>query len=176
MTIRGSIGVLAAAWLALSAPPAIAGKVKKPQCRAIEVTSVEGAAGKGNAFSAARTSDLVFRVLLDPGLAGEHTLELRLLTPRGFLYRSLVAPVSFGMTVGKLEAKRSVEGYPAPLPVRRATRVTLAGENAQAVELSFPVGGTDIVGSSLYGRWTVQPYLDGAETPCGNELKVRITE
>jgi hypothetical protein len=35
-----------------------------------------------------------------------------------------------------------------------------------AASTSFPVAGTDIVSSGLYGRWRVEAYLDGAEQQC----------
>ena len=31
----------------------------------------------------------------------------------------------------------------------------------------LPVAGTQITQRGLYGRWSVVPYLDGAEGPCG---------
>ena len=34
-------------------------------------------------------------------------------------------------------------------------------------EARLPVAGSSILNSSLYGRWTVVPYLEGDERPCG---------
>jgi hypothetical protein len=175
MRLRTGFGAVATAWLLLSPSPT-AGKTDKPLCTAITAAAVEGARGRSNTFSAAATTDLTFQVLLDASLSGDHTLELKLLTPRGFLYRSIVTPISIGVTVGKTGAHRAVDGYPAPQAVRKATPVTVAGRQAHQVEVPFPVGGTDIQSSSIYGQWQVRAYLDGAEAPCGAELKFRIVE
>ena len=45
--------------------------------------------------------------------------------------------------------------------------VPITGTGGQPPELSvtLPVAGTAIMSNSLYGRWTVEPFLDGAS--CG---------
>lgn len=38
----------------------------------------------------------------------------------------------------------------------------------------LPVAGTSIMASGLYGRWTVVPYLEGRQEPCGRGLSFVI--
>jgi hypothetical protein len=45
-----------------------------------------------------------------------------------------------------------------------------------SVDATFPVGGTAIVTSSLYGRWTVTPHLDGSLEACGPARQFRIEQ
>ena len=66
-----------------------------------------------------------------------------------------------------------VEGFPRPLPVavlenHRATMDT--------VTVRWPVAGTPIVHSSLYGAWMVEAFLDGEVSPCGPATTFRIVE
>ena len=41
---------------------------------------------------------------------------------------------------------------------------------------ALPVAGTSITLSSLYGRWTVQAYLDGQPEPCGPATRFTIRD
>jgi hypothetical protein len=45
-----------------------------------------------------------------------------------------------------------------------------------AVTALLPVAGTSITLSSLYGRWTVQAYLDGQPDPCGPAARFTIRD
>ena len=71
-----------------------------------------------------------------------------------------------------------VPGYPKPLPVQRL--VPAAGDTRAhvhyGVSATLPVAGTSITLSSLYGRWTVQTYLDGQPAPCGPASRFTISE
>jgi hypothetical protein len=67
----------------------------------------------------------------------ERRLQLRVYTPRGFLYQVLELPLD-----------------PGPSRKRR-------------LEARLPVAGTSIMASGLYGRWRVVPHLDDRREPCG---------
>jgi hypothetical protein len=170
--IRTLVAVVA---VAATVPGAALAAAPSP-CRSLTVASAEETQGKpGVKFSAAKTIDLTFRLQLDAGVTGDHVVELRVFTPRGFLYRSITAPVALGAAAASSPKERAVGGYPRPQRVVRSTAAKLGAETVNQIELAFPVGGTDIVGSSLYGRWRVQPFLDGAADPCGGDAAFRIT-
>lgn len=120
------------------------------------------------AVSASATDDVTVAVLLPFPLGGDRMLRLEYLTPRGHRYQAVAAPVS--------ETPKLVHlpGYPRPTPARVPARVQVEGQPASRVELSFPVGGTSITASSLYGTWQIVPYLDDEERPCGPPATVEI--
>jgi hypothetical protein len=133
-------------------------------CVAVEVSSsgpMLTTASPG--FSVTKILDLTFTVLLPTRIDGDHLLDLRVFTPDGQLYRSLALPVA---RRGQADATRSVPGYPRPLPQRTLTRVARGKAFFAAASVTFPVAGTDIVSSGLYGRWRVEAHLDGAEQRC----------
>jgi hypothetical protein len=114
-------------------------------------------------FWATRILDLTFTVLFSPTMEGEHLVELRVFTPDGQLYRSLAMPFARG---AQPNATRPVDGYARPLPQQALKQVARGRGLFAAASTTFPVGGTDIVSSGLYGRWSVEAYLDGAEQRC----------
>jgi hypothetical protein len=114
-------------------------------------------------FSATKILDLTFTVLFPPSMEGEHLVELRVFTPDAQLYRSMAMPVARGAMTN---ATRQVDGYARPLPQKPLTQVSRGRSLFAAASTTFPVGGTDIVSSGLYGRWRVEAYLDGAEQRC----------
>lgn len=118
--------------------------------------------------SATTTDDLTVAVLLPFPLGGDRVLRLEYLTPRGHRYQGAVAPVS--------ETPKLVHlpGYPRPMAARVPARTQAQGQPVSRVELSFPVGGTSITASSLYGTWQIVPYLDDEERPCGPPATVEI--
>jgi hypothetical protein len=139
-------------------------------CARVEVASSAQIRASGPAalsrlprFSATRILDLGFTVLLRRPVSGDHLAELRVFTPDGQLYRSLVVPVT---SRGQAAATRQVAGFPRPLPQQRLLRVTRGKSAYSAASASLPVAGTDVVSSGLYGRWRVEAYLDGAEERC----------
>jgi hypothetical protein len=71
-----------------------------------------------------------------------------------------------------------VPGYPRPLPVQTLGSAAASRDGGSPNELvsRLPVAGTSITLSSLYGRWTVEPYLDGATGPCGPVSRFTIRE
>jgi hypothetical protein len=88
-------------------------------------------------FSARHVGDLEFVLTYPRRLTGRR-VELKLYTPRGHLYQTL------SETLG-------------PLRHRHAP-----GQ----VSLRLPVSGTLIEQSALFGKWSVEPVLDGTPTAC----------
>ena len=114
-------------------------------------------------FSATKVLDLNFTVLFPATVEGEHLVELRVFTPDAQLYRSLAMPVAPNVVAN---AVRNVDGYTRPLAQQPLARVSRGRQRYAAASTAFPVGGTDIVSSGLYGRWRVEAYLDGAKQRC----------
>jgi hypothetical protein len=114
-------------------------------------------------FSVTKVLDLTFTVLFPVAIDGDHLVDLRVFTPDGQLYRSLAVPVA---KRGGPNLTRSVAGYPRPLPQQTLTRAARGKDLFAAASATFPVAGTDIVSSGLYGGWRVEAYLDGAEQRC----------
>ena len=123
-------------------------------------------------FSAIQVLDLTFTVLLPARLDGQHVVELRVLTPDAQLYRSLAVPFARG---AQTNAVRRIEGYSRPVPQQALTEVSRGSGLFSAVSTTFPVGGTDIVSSGLYGRWQVEAYLDGAQQRCAAAAPFTLT-
>jgi hypothetical protein len=95
-------------------------------------------------FSAREILDLEFQVVV-PAAASSAALELKVFTPNGHLYQALsVAPTG---------------SSPSSSAGRRKPRY-------RTLTAPFPVAGTTIVNSSLYGTWRVEAYLDGQRSPC----------
>jgi hypothetical protein len=92
-------------------------------------------------FSATRVIDLEFDVALSPKVGEAERLALKVFTPNGHLYETL-----------------------APQP---AIPSAGHGTGRTRVIARLPVAGTPIVTSSLYGRWSVVPYLEGETDACG---------
>jgi hypothetical protein len=117
-------------------------------------------------FSATRILDLDLVVHFTDTSPDGHVLHLKLLTPKGHHYQTLDTPIAFGLSAARPNSVRRIEGYPHPLPVRLATPENRAGEPVHSVSVPFPVAGTVILTSSLYGLWTVEARLDGASVAC----------
>jgi len=136
-----------------------------PACVSVEVSSGPTAAAitARPRFSVSKTLDLTFTVLLPVSTSGDHVIELRVFTPDGQLYRSIAVPTVDGT---RPTTSRAVPGYPRPVAEKALARVTRGTAAYSAVSIPFPVGGTDIVSSGLYGSWKVQAHVDGADSPC----------
>jgi hypothetical protein len=100
-------------------------------------------------FSAARTLDLRFQTRTRRRVEHDARLELRLYTPRGHLYQTLLVEAAAASSDSSTSHRHT--------RLRRILRPRTA---------TLPVAGTAIVNHSLYGRWTVEPHLDGNPTPC----------
>ena len=117
-------------------------------CRSVRVNSPEATRRehRRNAqFSAANIMDLELEVRFPRKLTGQHELELKVYTPKGNLYQSMSIPFS------------ADEEEPATGRMRRRTK---------KVRATLPVAGTSIVTHSLYGKWKVEAFLDGADKRC----------
>jgi hypothetical protein len=145
-------------------------------------------------FSSREILDLQFQSLLRQDLQGDHLLRFRVTTPGGFLYQEIAVPFT-GSAPPPDEAERAararsgaaarapeppparyVPGYPRPLPVQRL--VPVAGDTRTRTQFGvttrLPVAGTSITLGGLFGKWTVQAYLDDQKAPCGPAARFTI--
>ncbi len=160
------------ALMSFLAGGAATGQTARGSCARVEVTSGPPARSLSSSilvptpprFEVTKILDLTFTVLLPASTEGEHLVELRVFTPDAQLYRSMAMPVARSAPAN---ATRKVEGYGRPLPQQALTQVSRGRSLFRAASTRFPVAGTDIVSSGLYGRWRVEAYLDGAEQVCG---------
>jgi hypothetical protein len=146
----------------LAATPATTGP-RGPSCTALEVASPQGASRQGRVpeFSASAIIDVRFTVLLR-GPVDHGVLKLKVFTPQGHLYQTLAVPFVAGP--GGAPQARHVDGSSRSVLEQRA--VPAAGGADYRVEARLPVAGTLIVSEGLFGRWTVEPWLDEASASC----------
>jgi hypothetical protein len=95
----------------------------------------------GEEFSVEQTRDL--KILVWWSLAGQHVQRIELLSPDGSLYQRIQTP--FDANTANLQPR--------------------GNQMYMSVEAILPVAGTWITDHSLFGAWTVNVYLDDAETP-----------
>lgn len=119
----------------------------------------------GFSMSAKQVLDLVVRAVFPAGWSGDDLLEIELVGPAGTLYERRSVPVSASAVRG---TARKVASYPHPLVVAAVG----AGEATPSAR--FPIAGTSIVASGLYGNWTAQARLQGAASPCWTPTSFRI--
>ena len=161
------IGMLVAlAQAGSGVPDAAADRLHRGACLAVEVASPQdprASPARLPSFSATRIVDLrISAILRHP--AGRGTLRFRVYTPGGFLYQTLTVPFMVrGPRTGPLQA-RVVDGFPRPQPEQAAQA---APDGRHRVSATLPVGGTIITSNGLYGRWAVEPWIDGFARPCG---------
>ena len=159
----------AIAIVALSAPAAGA----DTECNRIELTSsAKFDDDEKPSFSAVAVLDLHPWLVLSTGRRGDTEspeLELRYFGPNGHLYQSVSFPVE-----GEGDAKR-VEGYPRHVKIAKKRAIVHKGQKKRIVEApAFPVAGTAIVTSSLYGRWRLEAWEPGARrATCSIDFKLR---
>jgi hypothetical protein len=144
-------------------------------------------------FSSRQVLDLQFQARVLRDLPGDHLMQFKVFTPGGFLYQVITVPFVGGapgareLTAGSRPGDaarapappppRYVPGYPRPLDVQRLVPAGDAmGPRQYAVKANLPVAGTSITLSSLFGRWTVQSYLDGQAAPCGPVSRFTIRD
>jgi hypothetical protein len=149
MSTLGALVVLALG-AAEPAPEVTAPPFRTGKCAPVAVSSPQAPRARQR-FSAASALDLRFQILVRRGLEGPHTLTLKLYTPNGHLYQELLVPFR----------------AQSP-PHERASRGT-------TMTASLPVAGTAITTSGLFGRWRVEPHLDGSLRPCGSATRFLIT-
>lgn len=147
MLLTSLLLALAPATTGARTPPRTLDRAVRPTC-AVQVSSPQTAPRSGDyvpSFSATAILNLRIRTLVGQA-AGPGTLYLRLFTPRGHLYQTLIVPYTVPRVGG------------APFPARLVRT---------AIDATLPVAGTSIMTDGLYGQWVVEPWLGGATTPCG---------
>lgn len=167
-----------------------------PVCLGVRVTASDRALPPKNlTFSSRETLDLLLRPRLRLDIKGEHLMQLKVITPGGFLYQVITLPFVGAAPldgrerpgwIGNGAAARAadplpprvVPGFPRPLETQRLLPVSSDGATRAQYELSarLPVAGTSITLSSLFGTWSVQPYLDGHTEPCGPATRFTIRD
>jgi len=137
-------------------------------CSAIEVTApnLKKQQPRSLRFSARDVLDLVFVTELQQAVYGQHVLHFKVATPSGFLYQDLAMPFDWKRPrrgFGSDDVVPAAMGAPN-VPVQQLGPVM--GRDHQFVEARLPVAGTSITMSTLYGRWSVQAFLDDQARPC----------
>jgi hypothetical protein len=142
-------------------------------CSAIEVTAPGlRKQPRGLQFSTREVLDLAFETELERQVYGEHLLHFKVFTPSGFLYQDLAMPFNWKRPRrGPHEREAVVPAAsvsPSGLPVQQlgTSSPDGRGRGRQSVEARLPVAGTSITMSTLYGRWSVQAFLDDHARPC----------
>jgi hypothetical protein len=167
----------------LAALPAPSSRV----CKTVEIIAPQQRkATRKKSFSARKTLDLRFRTYLKSKrkISGDHLLHLKLYTPRGYLYQTITVPFYRKPRRAEkprrgdftFEPVRVVPGFPRALDVQKTKRLRRGRKRYDTVTARLPVAGTSITLGSLFGRWTVVPFLDNGTAPCGRSRRFRIRE
>jgi hypothetical protein len=146
------------------------GRLQPRGCAAIEVTAPGlQRPPRDLRFVVSQVLDLEFATRLERPVYGDHVMHFKVFTPSGFLYQNLRVPFNWpkavrGPRTGQDAPVRAVAHAPG-------TSVQQLGgpsgrRRGDTVAARLPVAGTAITLSALYGRWTVQAYLDDAPRPC----------
>ena len=140
-------------------------KAQNSQCPRVAFSAIEKPQAMRRSFSVSRSSDLIIHVLFDTKLAEDHVVTLKVFTPNGHLYRRFDVPFTSNKEKRSAASKR-LPGYPYPLKIQTTSTVKAGKRRYESVDVMFPVAGSAIVTSSLYGRWNIEVFLDGAAEPC----------
>ncbi len=110
-------------------------------------------------FSSREILDVTFEVVFRPRhpTPAPDSLELRLYTPNGFLYRRSTVPIG---AQGPPERERALPGWL---------------ERRPAVGVAAPpllVAGTDVMLNSLYGRWRAEAWAPGERRACAAAFEI----
>ena len=124
-------------------------------------------------YSAVKTTDIKVHVIFPTEFKEEHVISLKFFTPAGHLYRQIDVPVTPEIGREGTQSRR-LPGYPYPVTVAVPEVRRVEGELAPSIEVRFPVGGTSIVTSSLYGMWRVNGMVDGVELRCFRPMSFGI--
>jgi len=138
-------------------------------CSAIEVTAPGlRKQPREPRFSTQEILDLDFETRLERHVEGDHVLHFKVFTPSGFLYQDLAMPFTWSRP-----GRRDKDEVVPAATVSNGVPVQMVGSSADgrgparhAVHARLPVAGTSITMSTLYGRWTVQAFLDDHTRPC----------
>jgi hypothetical protein len=145
------------------------------RCLGIEVSSTPAtprSLARRPQFSSKEILDVNFQVVFPPSrrFAPLDSLELRLYTPHGYLYRRSVVPIQADGTV---ERRRHLPEQRLPLEVRRARTEARDGRRQRVVAAPpLLVGGTDVMLHSLFGIWRAEAWPRGATRPCGTTFTI----
>jgi hypothetical protein len=131
-----SLVALAALWLSPAGAAGHGARERPLSCAVVAIDSDQTPRAFYR-FRATRIVDLRLEVRLLHHPKRDHSLQLRLYTPDGFLYQVL------------------------------DTRAVRGRAGFSRYEARLPVAGSSIMTSGLYGRWRVVPHADGAREPCG---------
>lgn len=148
-------------------------------CAGLAFSSAQKNAGAfDTTFSATKVLDVDLFVLFTPGVvnrfsAGDHQLEVRVFTPRGFLYQSIAIPFTSDST--KHGKPQKLDGYPHAKPVQGLRDVTFGKGKFLGTAVRLPVGGTMISTNSLYGTWQAEAFIDGEALKCSQPATFSIT-
>lgn len=112
----------------------------------VQALDAEGKPRSARRVSASVAPAVVFRGRVSQGEADAPPLLFDVFNPRGQRYRVLVATPRVVIT------ERRGQRF------ERTTRTR---------EAALAVAGSSIAWTSMYGRWRVEPRLDGSERPCG---------
>jgi hypothetical protein len=147
-------------------------------CLALAVTPssrfVETAASTTQKFSATKTQDLYFTLVLSRAALPVSQFELKIYTPKGNLYQSVSVPVANSTGGQSPEPYRQIPSYPHPVKVQGISEVSLRAIKYPSVTSPpFLVGGTSISLNSLFGFWKAEVFLkngiggtSAAPVPC----------
>jgi hypothetical protein len=143
-------------------------------CSAIEVTAPGlHKQPRDLVFSTRKILDLEFEARLDQPVYGQHLMHFRVTTPSGFLYQDLQVPFDWpkpghGRKGGSHEEDdvRPAANAAPGVPVQQLGAPDRRGRRRDTLLARLPVAGTSITMSTLYGRWSIQAFLDGHNRPC----------
>jgi hypothetical protein len=144
-------------------------------CSAIEVTAPGvKRQPRDDRFSTLQILDLDFETRLERPVYGEHVLHFRVFTPSGFLYQELNAPFTWPKPrrghkwdADEAQALPVAASYAGGVPVQMLGDADArGGRGRDTLRTRLPVAGTSITMSTLYGRWTIQAFLDDKTRPC----------
>jgi hypothetical protein len=134
--------------LALAAPTEASDIARSDVTCSVSVTALDGQGHERSArrVSAGRAPAIVFRGRVSGQDADTPPLLFDVFNPRGQRYQILVAGP------GVVRQRRGA------YRIERATHTR---------EAALAVAGSSIAWTSMFGRWRVQPRLEGADEPCG---------
>ena len=150
-------------------------------CSAIQVTAPGLTKQPRDArFSVRNILDLDFETRLERPAYGDHVLLFKVFTPSGFMYQELSAPFTWPRP-GNGRKGDKPDAVPVSASRTQGLPVQLLGESGarrghlrDTLHARLPVAGTSITMSTLYGRWTVQAFLDERTRPCSPPLQFTI--
>ncbi len=149
--------------------PGKKGRERETRCLEVRVTSPQSQERRRTGrFSATEILDLRVEVRLPRQIESSQQVVVKLFTPDGHLYQDLQLTTvqgELGDTSATTRRRRTRDGSSEPRTKASGTASTL-----------FPVAGTSIVTSSLYGRWTATVDVEGAEASCARPVSFVITE